>query len=247
MTRPGREDFCEGGFCPRATHTLDMAEAAGCVAALARAAGDKDLEARYTALWRHWTHAFGPDGLMRPDSEYYEGNRYSYSFRLLRDMPARIALCGREAFERYLDGFFGFADCRDESRFQGFNNETDMEAPWAYHYIGRHDKLCRIIDASLDYMFAEGRGGIPGNNDSGGLSATYIWNALGLFPVTGQDLLLVGKCRFERAELQLAGGRTLVVDNRCFGADPGAVSFNGRPGRELTVTEFMQGGRLVYE
>ena len=249
MTRPGREDFMQKGCCPRAAHTLDMAEAAGCAAALAEAAGDTRLRDKYAALSRNWVNAFGPDGLMRPDSEYYEGNRYSYSFRLMRDMPARIALCGRERFREYLDAFFGFAEGDERDRFQGFNNETDMEAPWAYHFIGRQGRLFRIIDASLDCMFAEGRGGIPGNNDSGGLSSAYIWNALGVFPVTGQNLLLLGKCRFESARLHLAGGREVLIDNRCFGQDPRTVNFNGRalPGREIAVTEFMKGGTIVFE
>ncbi len=247
MRRPGREDFFLQGACPRATHTLDMAEAAGCVSALAEAAGEAALADRYAALARNWKNAFGPDGLTRADSEYYEGNRYSYSFRLMRDMPGRIALCGTERFEEYLDSFFGFSEGSPENRFQGFNNETDMEAPWAYHYIGRSDRLFRILDASLDCMFAEGRGGIPGNNDSGGLGATYIWNALGLFPVTGQDLMLPGKCRFDRAVLHLAGGNAVTIENKCGRRDPERTLFNGKETDALRVTEFMKGGELVFE
>ena len=247
MGRPGREDFLRRGFCPRASHTLDMAEAAGCVAALAEAAGNRALAEKYAALWRNWPRAFGPDGLMRRDSEYYEGNYYSYSFRLMRDMPGRIALCGRKRFEEYLDAFFGFAEGSPENRFQGFNNETDMETPWAYRYIGRPDRLYRILDAALDCMFAEGRGGIPGNNDSGGLSAAYVWNALGLFPVTGQNRLLAGKCRFEGARLRLAGGNLLEIENKCGKNDPARTLFNGREALEIAVTELMKGGKLVFE
>ena len=34
-------------------------------------------------------------------------------------------------------------------------------------------------------------GGLSGNDDSGGLSAWYVWASLGLFPVAGQNLFLM--------------------------------------------------------
>ena len=73
-----------------------------------------------------------------------------------------MALAGSpERFAALCDRFFGYTDAADTSgRFEGFNNETDMEAPYAYFYAGRHDRLCEVIDAGLTYMFTTGRGGI---------------------------------------------------------------------------------------
>ena len=47
-----------------------------------------------SARGRRWVNAFDPaTGLLR-DSEFYEGGKWNYSFRLLHDMAARIALAG---------------------------------------------------------------------------------------------------------------------------------------------------------
>ena len=105
-------------------------------------------------------------------------------------MAKRIELAGsREEFVTLLDRFFGFTVSDDKSaRFEGFNNETDMESPYAYNYAGRMDRLAEVIDGGNKYMFTTGKNGAPGNVDSGGLSACYIWNTIGIFPVSGQNL-----------------------------------------------------------
>ena len=54
-------------------------------------------------------NAFDPGtGLLR-DSEFYEGGKWNYSFRLLHDMAARIALAGGDdGVHRHARPFFGF-------------------------------------------------------------------------------------------------------------------------------------------
>jgi len=101
-------------------------------------------------------------------------------------------------------------------------------------------------------MFTAGRGGLPGNNDSGGLSSCHIWNTLGLFPVAGRDLFLVGTPGVEAARLALSSGRALEITVK----NPGEgkiyvrnARFNGRelPGFMLSAKELMQGGTLAFE
>ena len=74
-----------------------------------------------------------------------------------------------------------------------------MEAPWAYHYAGRPDRTAEVVHSALTWQFGTGPGGLPGNDDSGGLSSWYVWASLGLFPVAGQNLFLVNAPAFERA------------------------------------------------
>ena len=50
-------------------------------------------------------------------------------------------------------------------------------------------------------MFGLGRGGLPGNDDSGGLSSWYVWASLGLFPVAGQSLYLVNAPSFVQSRM----------------------------------------------
>jgi putative alpha-1,2-mannosidase len=168
-------------------------------------------------------------------------------------MSERIEICGREKYEKLLDRFFGFTHEGDVSaRFEGFNNESDMESPYAYAYIGRQDKLCRIISEADKYMFRQydggtGRGGLPGNNDSGGLSSCYIWNTLGIFPATGQDLMFIARPKFEKATLSLSCKKTLTIRRVGSGDYPVKAEFNGKICEDLMLcaSHMMQGGELV--
>lgn len=243
--------FFETGHGRRATHTLDLAEGCRAVAELAREQGDDALADRLEhAAGSVWDAFDASTGLLRADDEYYEGNHWNYSFRPMRDMDARIALAGgKAAFTALCDRFFGFTHPDDVSaRFEGYNNETDMEAPCAYIYAGRHDRFCRVVTAGMDSMFTTGSGGIPGNNDSGGMSSCYLWNVLGLFPVSGQDLMLLGTPRYGRAVLHLSNDRTLTVLRSGQGIYVRGVLLDGQPLTRpaISVRRMMAGGTLEF-
>ncbi len=236
-------DYDEGK-CVYASHTLDMGEAYAAMAELAEALGDPDAPL-FAEKSRRVFDAFGEDGMMRPDSDYYEGNRYNYSFRSLHDREKRLALCGGRAEAEALR-FFGYTEAEDlASRFEGFNNETDMEAPLFLHDIGRRDLLCEVITSGLDSMFTTGRGGIPGNADSGGLTACYLWNALGIFPVSGQDRMIVCTPRYSRAVLHMENADFEIV-REGNGIYVKEAFLNGRKldNFEFSASEMAEGGRL---
>ncbi len=248
-------EFERTGAGTRCTYTLDMAEVSNGLAEMALALGRPALAKRFAANTEYWRNAFDEStGLLKENSEYYEGNHWNYSFRPMVHREERMALCGGvTGYTALLDRFFGYTHPEDVSaRFEGFNNETDMEAPYAYHDAGRLDRLTEILDLADRCIFrtksgGTGRGGIPGNNDSGGLSACYLWNCLGIFPVTGQDRMLLSRPKFDRVVLKLANGKTLTITKTGTGC-PGAVTFNGKnlPDFRMTVGEFMSGGELRF-
>lgn len=253
IQRADYHDFSETGSCPRTTHTLDMAEGCAAVAEIAEACSLYAEAAKLRKLAKNWRNAFDPKtGMLYAECEYYEGNHHNYSFRPLREMEERIALCTPKRFEEALDRFFGFTHANDtSSRFESFNNETDMEAPYAYCYIGRQDKLCQILDGADRYMFRTaaggvGRGGIPGNNDSGGLSSCYLWNTLGIFPVSGQNWMWIAKPKFHRTVIHLANGRDFTIRREGNNAYPTSAILNGKPCENLgfSASSMMEGGEL---
>jgi putative alpha-1,2-mannosidase len=149
------------------------------------------------------------------------------------------------------------------NRFEGLNNEPDMEAPWSYHYAGRPDRTAEIVHSALTWQFGTGPGGLPGNDDSGGLSSWYVWASLGLFPVAGQSLFLVNAPAFNRAALHV-GDREFVVETRGhretsissdgLGEHPPpqyvqSARLNGEPleATHLSAADVHAGGRLVLE
>ncbi len=267
----GKRDFTMYGRCASHSWALDMADICAYAARFAQALGETAIAARLAPLGERWRSAYDPaTGMLRADSQYYEGTLHNYSFRPCAYMQERIALCGgNEAFVRLLDQFFGFGaqpvkqptDPRDSAyikagmalgRFEGFNNEPDMETPYSYIFAGRHERACEVIAAGRKAMFAEGRGGLPGNNDSGGLSSCQIWNTLGLFPVAGSDLFLIGTPGVRGARLYLSSGNELEIAVKRPSANAiyvRSATFNGRalPKFRLPASELMRGGQLVFE
>jgi len=265
---PGKQDFTVDHRCASHTWTLDMADGCAYAAWLAEEIGERSIAARLAPLSKLWETAYDPaTGLLSADSSYYEGTLYNYSFRPCAHMDERMALCGgKEGFARALDKFFGYGakPVRQPKtglavpagtrlgRFEGYNNEPDMETPYSYIFAGRHDRMCGVVAAGRRYMFTEGRGGLPGNNDSGGLSSCYVWNMLGLFPVAGRDLFLIGTPGVRSAKLALSSGNTLNIEVNNAGEGKiyvRSASFNGRALTDfmLPAKELMQGGTLVFE
>ena len=96
-------------------------------------------------------------------------------------------------------------------------------------------------------MFTTGRGGVPGNNDSGGLCSCYLWNALGVFPVSGQNLMIVGSPRVREARMALASGKTFTIRKQGEGIYVKDAAFNGARLDEMAISarDMMAGGELV--
>ena len=100
-------------------------------------------------------------------------------------------------------------------------------------------------------MFSDGRGGIPGNNDSGALSSYYVLSALGIFPVAGQDLFILGSPFVRSATVRLSSGCTLTVKTDLESDDEiivNSAKFNGKPvdNYMIKASELMRGGELEF-
>ncbi|KQT01979.1 glycoside hydrolase domain-containing protein [Cellulomonas sp. Leaf395] len=274
LRRTYGEDFLLRGKVHPISHTLDLAFGYWCTSQIAAHVGDPALVEQFTPLAARWVNAFDEETGLLQDSTYYEGGRWNYSFRLLHDMAARIKLSGGDdAFVAQLDHFFGFdappvvqpgvrpsieemATGYALNRFEGLNNEPDMEAPWSYHYAGRPDRTAEVVQAIVQNQFSTGRGGLPGNDDSGGLSSWFVWASLGLFPVAGQNLFLISAPAWRESSIDV-GDRNLTIETTGFiEPTPGgptqyvhSVHLDGvRLERTwLTGTELHRGGRLHLE
>ncbi len=254
------------------THVLDVACACEAMYQIAKATGNDEYAEIFAPVKDIWQQAFDSHTGILGDSHYYEGCDWNYSFRLVADMEKRVELAGgKERMTALLDEFFGFTrepveQLGDMSHmsgedyekliqtthsFQGFNNEPDMETPFNYISVGRHDRVCEIMRACVKYIFSDGRGGIPGNNDGGGMSSCYIWNVIGIFPVAGQNLMYLGCPAVDKTKLRLANGNTLDIIAHDLSEEDmyvDKVLFNGKEINDfrMTVTDMMQGGTLEF-
>ncbi|HZJ75650.1 MAG TPA: glycoside hydrolase domain-containing protein [Clostridia bacterium] len=265
-----KRDFTEYGICKSHTFVLDMADACAYAAQAAKETGDTKLQKLFLFHASKWKNAYSKEtGLLRDNSSYYEGTLYNYSFRQHADMEGRIALAGgNENFVKLMDKFFGYGkekvtqplnpydykpieEALKLGRFQGFNNETDMEAPFSYIFANRHDRTCEVIRTGMKYMFTSGRGGIPGNNDSGALSSYYVLCALGLFPVAGSDTVLLGSPFINSAEVCLSSDKKLKIKvngNSDKNIYVKSVYINEKQifDFRIKMSELMRGGELIF-
>ena len=57
----------------------------------------------------------------------------------------------------------------------------------------------------------------------------YLWGSMGLYPIMGQDVYLIGTPRFERIEVALGeAGGTLVIETKGAGDFIASAALNGR-------------------
>ncbi|TGO04436.1 glycoside hydrolase domain-containing protein [Serinibacter arcticus] len=274
LRRTYGEEYLRQGVTHPVSHTLDLAFGYWCTRAVALRQGDTALAAESGRLAAGWPAAYDAGtGLLRA-STFYEGGPWNYSFRLLHDMAGRIDLAGGDAaFTAMLDEFFGYGadpvtqpglapDLAEMTagyalhRFEGLNNEPDMEVPWAYMYAGRPDRTAEVVHGAVHQMFGTGRGGLAGNDDSGGLSSWYVWASLGIFPVAGQNVFLLNAPSYASASLAVPGGR-FHIRTRGFREGEGegppplqyvaSVTLDGAPLDRpwLTGQELHAGGELV--
>ncbi len=232
---------------PRAAAIVDITGAYRILSNMAKDFGLDEKHKQFLELANLYKGVY-ENGLIKSNASYYEGSHFNYSFRPTPECKERITQYGKEFYKDVLQRFFGYTNPDDvTNRFEGYNNESDMEAPAFCHYVDRN-MYCEVINAGVEYMFTSGSGGIPGNNDSGSLSSCYLWNVIGLFPISGFNTLICGTPKFEEVTMHLPKA-DLVIKRNGKGIYTKKVTFNGKvlEDFELKVTDMMNGGELVFE
>jgi putative alpha-1,2-mannosidase len=104
-----------------------------------------------------------------------------------------------------------------------------MVSPYSYAYVGRPDRIAEVVFGVKTYSFSPGRGGVAGNIDSGGECGWYVWSALGLHPVAGQPVYILGSPTFEATTTQLGPSASLTITRAGRGLYIQAGTFDSKP------------------
>jgi putative alpha-1,2-mannosidase len=114
-------------------------------------------------------------------------------------MASLIRLAGgRDAFIARLDKFFD-----EKLKLFQPSNEPGFLVPYHYHYVGRPDKSVKVIRDIISRYYSLSRTGLPGNDDSGAMASWLVFGLLGIFPVAGQDVYLIGSPHFRVSTISL--------------------------------------------
>lgn len=177
---------------------------------------------------------------------FYEGDEWTYSLYAPQDTRRVVELAGGpKEFTRRLDYIFthGHYDVANEPGFM---------LPMLYLWAGRPDRTADVLRLTLERYFTDTRAGIPGNDDSGAMSSWLIFNTLGLYPVAGQDVYLIGSPAVPEASLAVGRGKTLHIIAKGAGADGlnryvQSATLNGKPldNAWFRHTDIANGGELT--
>lgn len=194
---------------------------------------------------------FDPDAIdgshMQPKSGgpgFVEGTAWHYAFFVPHAVAEHAAATGGDAaWVARLQSVF------DSDRFAMWN-EPDILYPYLFtHFAGQLWRTAAAVSAARSRYFTTGHDGIPGNDDTGAMSAWYVFSALGFYPDVpdGGDYAL-GTPLFDRATLSLPGGARFVIDAPH--ASPASIyvqaaDLDGRAiGQRLGFADLVAGGTL---
>ena len=136
---------------------------------------------------------------------FYESISWEYSLYVPQDVKELIRLSGGEkAFVNRLDVFFGRG-------YYIIENEPGFLTPNLYTWARRYDKSAKKIHEIITENYNTGRGGLPGNDDSGAMSSWFAFQAMGIFPNAGQDVYLIGSPIIGSTKIKMDNGKTFKI------------------------------------
>ena len=160
---------------------------------------------------------------------FYEALSAEYSLSIPHDVPGLIEACGgKDAFIKRLNTFFA-------NKHYNVANEPSFLTPYLYHWVGRPDLSIERINQIISDNYDDTPNGLPGNDDSGAMSSWLVFNMLGIYPVAGQNLYLVGSPMVSSYTVRLSNGKKLKV----------VAKGNECKVTSLTHQQLLKGGLLV--
>lgn len=179
-------------------------------------------------------------------SGYKEGNKWIYTYFVPHNAKDLVNLLGGNTdFSNRLDSAL-------RHQVILYDNETVLHLPYLFGSAGHPELMQKWLGEIMNKRFSNSPGGLPGNDDLGSMSSAYIFNALGIFPVSpGRPVYMIGSPLFQSVKLHLAKGKTFVINSRNqASAHPyvQSLTLNGMPYQQLTIDHavLMNGGRMDY-
>lgn len=224
--RPGLRDYIQKGYLTTnhkgsVSTTLEYNAADFAISRMADALGKKSDHNRFSKRSQSYKKLFDSKlNLMRPrnsDESWYEpfdpyaganftknegfieGNAFQYSFMASHDIPGLIDLMGGgEPFVSQLQQVF------DNNQFD-MANEPDIAYPYLFNYIkGEEWQTQKTVRQLVLKYFQNIPKGLPGNDDTGTMSAWLIFSMMGLYPVIpGEPVYTLSAPMFDKVTIQL--------------------------------------------
>jgi len=174
-----------------------------------------------------WDEPFYPDEWGGP---FTEGNAWQWTWSVMQDEPGLMRLLGGDKnYAAKLDAVFSTPPTARPGTYGGKIHEMiEMEAAdmgqyahgnepvhhmiYLYDYAGQPWKAQSHVRQTMALLYQDTPDGMCGDEDTGQMSAWYVFSALGFYPACpGDPEYLIGSPLFNRAVLNLPGGKTFTV------------------------------------
>lgn len=238
--RPDIDPYIEHGYIPvglfaqdmsgdnSVSHALEYYVSDNALATFARDIGDNvvaDEMERRASGWRNYYSK--RDGAMRPigpDGEFigefdpaaganfsntigfHEGSSWNYTFFVPHDIDGLIKVMGGgKRFVERLQWIF-------ENGHYDPTNEPDIAYPYLFSRVKGYEHLTQeYVKRLLDENYTTSPDGLPGNDDTGTMSAWAVFSMMGLYPdCPGEPYYTITTPRFRRVEIDTMHG-TIVI------------------------------------
>jgi predicted alpha-1,2-mannosidase len=207
------------------------------------------------------------DGGMGARDYYDENNGWTYIWQPYHAFDDLIKMMGgRDKFESKLDRLFSEGLGRSKWQYYStmpdatgnvgqfvMGNEPSMHIAYLYNLAGKPWKTQKRVRMLMDTWFRNDLMGVPGDEDGGGLSAFYVFSAMGFYPITpGVPEYQIGSPLFSKVKIRLQNGKSFSVTAKNNSAVNKYIQSAKLNGKELTKPVFThsdltEGGTLVLE
>jgi predicted alpha-1,2-mannosidase len=148
-----------------------------------------------------WYEPFDPnDGANFSENVgFIEGNAWQYAFMIPHDILGLKKLMGGDkSFTNQLQKVF------DDNQFD-MANEPDIAYPYLFNYVkGEEWRSQKLVSELVEKYFTNAPDGIPGNDDTGTMSAWVVYSMLGIYPIApGEPKYAITKPLFDKITIQL--------------------------------------------
>ena len=279
--RPDIDPYLERGYIPigcyaadmsgdnSVSHALEYYVADNALAWLAAERGDADLAKTLRGRALGYRHYYSPEsGTLRPRTMdgkfltpfnprqgenfepvpgFHEGSAWNYTFYVPHDVEGLSKLMGGNTkFVNKLQMVF------DDELYDPAN-EPDIAYPYLFsRFKGEEWRTQREVARLLDTYFTTQPDGIPGNDDTGTMSAWAVFSMLGLYPdCPGEPYYTLTAPTFDRAEIDTQHGTLVIVTRRTDngGSYIKSMKLGGKPLKKYRIShdELIGGGSLTFE
>lgn len=260
--RPDNDDYMERGYVPlrskydnSVSHALEYYVADNALALMAERLGHhedaRQLRQRTQGYRQYYSTETGTLRPLTPEGKFltpfsplqgqnfeacpgfHEGTAWNYTFAVPYDVPGMIRMMGgKKKFVQSLQGVF-------DKGFYDPTNEPDMVYPYLFSAVkGEEWRTQRLTRDLLAKHFTTRPDGLPGNEDTGTMSAWAVFSMMGIYPYCpGVPAYAITAPVFDRV--------TIHLDPRYYGKSELVITAPGASNPNAYVRSVKCGGKAL--